>query len=110
MKCVNQYLEAVCKDDTETIRSIVKGVFSSEKATREVSALIHEQGIPKLSQVWGDQDSAVVTVGPVSSSDERADGHFLVFRLTLEDERWSIIRMSAFAPRENGSFRGAKSD
>ncbi len=85
-----QYLTAVKEKDSETINSIAKGLRKHEKREKDMATLLSESGIPKLYKTWFVNSSAVVALGPVSSSDKQMNGRFLLFTLSLVDERWSI--------------------
>ncbi len=90
VKRVMQYLTAVKEKDSETINSIAKGLRKHEKREKDMATLLSESGIPKLYKTWFVNSSAVVALGPVSSSDKQMNGRFLLFTLSLVDERWSI--------------------
>ncbi len=91
VKRVMQYMSAVQQNDTETFKSIAKGINNSDERTRDMSRLLGEHGIPKLYKTWFENHSAVVALGPISSSDKKADGRILFFTLSLVEERWSIV-------------------
>ncbi len=86
-----QYLSAVQQNDIETIKSIAKGMRYNDKRTKDMKTLLRENGIPKLHKSWFEKHSAVVALGPVTSSDEKMNGLFLLFTLSRDDERWSIV-------------------
>jgi serine/threonine-protein kinase len=86
-----QYLLAVQKNDSETINSIARGLAKHEQREKDIATLLSGGGIPKLYKTWIVNNSAVVAIGPVSSSDKHMNGRFLLFTLSLVDERWSIV-------------------
>lgn len=86
-----QYLSAVQENDTETIKAIAKGLAKHERREKSIAKLLQESGVPKHHKTLFVNHSAVVARGPVSSSDEQMNGRFLLFTLSLVDERWSIV-------------------
>ncbi len=91
VECVFQYVSAFRQNDTETIKSLAKGINNSDERTKDMAKLLVEHGIPKLYKTWFENHTAVVALGPVASNDEKVDGRFLLFTLSLVDERWSIV-------------------
>ncbi len=91
VKRVMQYLTAVKEKDLETINSIAKGLRKHEKREKDMATLLIDGGIPKFYKTWFIDSSAVVALGPVSSGVKQMNGRFLLFTLSLVDERWSIV-------------------
>jgi hypothetical protein len=91
VKRVMQYLTAVQERDSEKINSMAKGHADGEKREQDMAALLTEGGIPKHYKTWFVNQTAVVVLGPVSSSDKQMNGRLLLFTLSLVDERWSIV-------------------
>lgn len=91
VKRVMQYLTAVKEKDSETINSIAKGLRKHEKREKDMATLLIDGGIPKFYKTWFVNHSAVVALGPLSTSDKQMNGRFLLFTLSLVDEQWSIV-------------------
>jgi uncharacterized protein (TIGR03067 family) len=91
VKCVMQYLMAVKEQDSETINSVAKGLAKNANREKEIAKLVTGGDIPKHYKTWFVNHSAVVALGPLSTSDKQMNGRFLLFKLSLVDERWSIV-------------------
>jgi serine/threonine protein kinase len=88
---VMQYMSAVRENDTEAIKSIAKGLRRHPQRDKDIEALLQESGVPKPYKTLFVNHSAVVALGPITSSDDNLQGRFLIFTLSLVDERWSIV-------------------
>ncbi len=88
---VEAWVAAVIAKDVTRASALAKGMRFNDKRTKDMATLIRENGIPKLYKSWFEKHSAVVALGPVTSSDEKMNGLFLLFTLSVDDERWSIV-------------------
>ena len=91
VKCVMQYLMAVKEKDSETINTVAKGLAKNANRENEIAKLVIGGDIPKHYKTWFVNHSAVVALGPLSTSDKQMNGRFLLFKLSLVDEQWSIV-------------------
>jgi hypothetical protein len=91
VECVMKYLLAVEESDTETTQSLFKGSTNDAAGANDMLKLLSGSGFPQLHKTWFEDHSAFVTLGPISSTETKIDGRFLLFTLSLVDERWSIV-------------------